>query len=288
MGMDRNWTAHRELWERAFGDTETYIQYYFANKAPRSRCFDNWQEKQLCAMAFFTPYEAVLYGEKIVLPYIVGVATKEEFRHQGRMTALLTEGFEEEITKGSPLVFLSPANTAIYEPLGFFSVYCRDTLQLTGNGDERCEVRRWSELKLAEQEQISHMAEHILEREKFELRLIHSVSYYNEVCKELEALGGTLLTCWQQNTPLAVANWIYEEEKNKITEWIGLPEYRENVLQTLQSYLQTDIYIEDTYFLEGIRLPDTKRIKQPFPYLMVRMLDTSVPLPEHCYINDIT
>ena len=53
MGMDRNWTAHRELWERAFGDTETYIQYYFANKAPRSRCFDNWQEKQLCAMAFF-------------------------------------------------------------------------------------------------------------------------------------------------------------------------------------------------------------------------------------------
>lgn len=61
MGMDRNWTAHRELWERAFGDTETYIQYYFANKAPRSRCFDNWQEKQLCAMAFFTPYEAVLY-----------------------------------------------------------------------------------------------------------------------------------------------------------------------------------------------------------------------------------
>ena len=72
MGMDRNWTAHRELWERAFGDTETYIQYYFANKAPRSRCFDNWQEKQLCAMAFFTPYEAVLYGEKIVLPYSGG------------------------------------------------------------------------------------------------------------------------------------------------------------------------------------------------------------------------
>lgn len=286
--MDRKWTAHCKLWERAFGDTDTYIQYYFANKAPLSRCFDNWEEQQLCAMAFFTPYDAVLYGEKIVLPYIVGVATKVEFRHQGRMKALLTEGFEEEAAKGSPLVFLSPANTAIYEPLGFFPVYCRDTLQLTGDGDERCEVRRWSELKLAEQEQISHMAEHLLEREKFDLRLVHSVPYYKEVCAELEALDGTLLTFWKQNKPLAVANWIYEEEKNKITEWIGLPEYRENVLQTLQSYLKTEIYIEDNYFLEDMRLPNTKRIKQPFPYLMVRMLDASVPLPKRCYINDIT
>lgn len=159
---------------------------------------------------------------------------------------------------------------------------------MTGNGEKRCEVRRWGELKLAEQEQISYMTEHILEREKFDLRLVHSVSYYNEVCKELEALGGTLLTCWNQNTPLAVANWIYEEEKNKITEWIGLPEYRENVLQTLQSYIKTDIYIEDTYFLKDMKLPNTKRIKQPFPYLMVRMLDASVPLPKRCYINDIT
>lgn len=286
--VGRNMIEHRNLWRDAFGDTEAYMDYYFGRKASRSRCIEAREGECLCAMAFFTPYDAVLYGRTMVLPYIVGVATKEEFRHQGRMTAVMREGLKGEIERGSALAFLSPANPAIYEPLGFLPTYWRDTLQLTGEGKECCEVRIWSELTETDKERLSHLAEDILEREKFDLRLVHSVSYYNEVHTELQALGGGLLSFWNGNTPLAAANWICEEGKHEVTEWIGVPEWRERVLQTLQCYVEADVYVEDTYFLEGLRLSGMQRKKQEYPYLMVRMLDASLPMPKRCYINDIT
>ena len=64
------------LWERVFEDTKQYMDYYFSNKARRSQCIEDREGETLCSMAFFTPYSVVYQGEKMTLPYIVGVATR--------------------------------------------------------------------------------------------------------------------------------------------------------------------------------------------------------------------
>lgn len=289
---------HRDLWRRAFGDTEQYMDYYFDRKVPRSCCVEDWERGQLCTMAFFIPYEAVLYGENVTLSYIVGVATEERFRRQGRMKEMLHVGMELQKNEGKPLVFLSPADPAIYEPLGFHSVYQRETFRLTGPGNASCDVYRWNELNRKQKTEVSDFAEKILSHEQFDLRLVHSPSYYEEVHAELQSLNGALLTFWREGKPLAAANWICEDGKHEVTEWIGTREEREEVLQTLTWYVQGDVDIEDTYFLQGIERAEIEHEgivsiniqckKQKHPYLMVRMLDESVPMPERCYINDIT
>ena len=53
------------------------------------------------------------------IPYIVGVATLPEYRHQGRMARLLREGLRREARRGTPFVWLIPADGAIYEPFSF-------------------------------------------------------------------------------------------------------------------------------------------------------------------------
>lgn len=284
----REMQEFRDLWQRAFGDSEQYIDYYFSTKVPRSRKMENRQGEKLCAMAFFTPYEAVLYGKVISLSYLVGVATEEAFRHQGRMTRILEEGLSWEKEQGNPLVFLSPADCAIYQPLGFQSVYWRKTLRLTGSGEKWCEILSWQQLSGCQKNKVSDLVEDILKKEKFDLRLVHSVPYYEEVQKELQVLGGGLLTFWRDEKPLAVANWICEKGEHEVTEWIGLPEEREHVLQTLQWYIKDEVSIEDTYFLQNLQLVDIQWRQQKQPYLMVRMLDASVDVPKRCYINDIT
>lgn len=58
-------------------------------------------------------------AEGVRVPYIVGVATLPEFRHQGRMARLLCKGLRREAQRGTPFVWLIPANGAIYEPFSF-------------------------------------------------------------------------------------------------------------------------------------------------------------------------
>ncbi len=57
--------------------------------------------------------------EGVRIPYIVGVATLPEFRHQGRMARLLCRGLRREAQRGTPFVWLIPADGAIYEPFSF-------------------------------------------------------------------------------------------------------------------------------------------------------------------------
>ena len=58
-------------------------------------------------------------AEGVRVPYIVGVATLPEYRHQGRMARLLREGLRREARRGTPFVWLIPADGAIYEPFSF-------------------------------------------------------------------------------------------------------------------------------------------------------------------------
>lgn len=276
----------KEMWQEIFGDTTEYVEYYFANKAKRSTLYRDEVGDELASMAFFTPYAAYYRGKRCEVPYIVGVATKPLYRGEKRMTKLLTKGVKEWFDKGAPFVFLSPASAEIYTPLGFQGIYQRETTEVRRVGKEHYLVKDWKTLTSHEKtSMISFVAEKL---EAFDLYLEHSLSYYEEVQKELEALAGSVLVLFQGEKVMAVANYIHEENY-EITELICHRGDAEAVVDSLLAYAHTDYMVfEDSYFISEWQGEGISRKKQKEPYIMWKTKEHTSEEICSCYINDIT
>lgn len=285
----KDWSEYRQLWGKAFGDSEKYMDYYFMNKAVRSNVCEDRENNALCSMAFFTLYDAVLQGEICRLPYIVGVATDERKRHEGRMTKVLSGGMDQMRKQGCPLVFLSPADPSIYRPLGFVSGYMRQTTIWEGGGDASLFVCPWDSLDEEQRQQAAIFAEEQLKKEAFDLHLIHHKKYYDEVNREMQALEGALLVLFEQERVVGVANWIVEEGRQEITELICRREVAKRVLGSLQAWCGGDrLTVDDSTFIDHLGESGLRRRAQEKPYLMYRFLGSGDRARLRCYVNDIT
>lgn len=285
----RDWREYRQLWRKAFGDTEEYTDYYFTKKASRSELYEDREGGELCSMAFFTMYDAILRGKPCRLPYIVGVATDEYRRHEGRMTRILLSGMEEMKKQGCPLVFLSPADPAIYTPLGFVPGFMRQTTIWERKGHSSLQIRTWDSLDGKQRQQAAAFAEEQLRKESFDLHLVHHERYYDEVNQELQALEGSLLVLFGQGGIEGVANWIVEEGQQEITELICRREMADGVMESLQAWCGGDkLTVDDSTFIAHLHGSGIRRKKQDKPYLMYRFLDPYSSVGLRCYVNDIT
>lgn len=286
---EKNWEEYRRLWRDSFGDTEKYMQYYFSRKADRSCVFRDREAGQLCSMAFFTVYDAVLLGRNCRLPYIVGVATDVARRHQGRMTRVLQQGMEKMKKQGYPLVFLSPADPALYTPLGFVPGYKRETTLLEGEGHFSLQVHPWDRLGETEKQQAARFAEDQLRKEPFDLHLVHHREYCDEVNRELKALEGNLLVLADGEKIVGTANWIVEDGSCQVTELICERESAAAVLESLLAWGEGEpLTIDDSTFISHVKGEGIRRKKQDKPYLMYRPLGQDSLEGLRCYINDIT
>ena len=122
--------AARSLWEEVFyEDSVQFTDYYFQNKAGKNIGYVIG-EAPYDAMMFRTPYQLHIGNQQREISYLVGVATREECRHQGYMRSLLMHSFKEMYEEKQPFTFLMPANPAIYEPFDFRYIYERDMWKL--------------------------------------------------------------------------------------------------------------------------------------------------------------
>lgn len=120
----------RPLWEEVFDeDSPKFTEYYFEHKAKENIGYVLGQFPYK-SMMFRTPYLLQIGEQRRMISYIVGVATKKEWRHRGYMRKLLGYAFREIYQEKEPFTFLMPANPAIYEPFGFRYVYERTQWQL--------------------------------------------------------------------------------------------------------------------------------------------------------------
>lgn len=295
----------RNLWRDAFGDTERYMDFYFSEKARRSTVFSDFEGQELASMAFFTPYTALFYGNKIQAEYIVGVATAEKYRRQHRMKKLLESAIADRAQKGVDIVFLSPENPRVYESLGFVPVYDRVTTRAEGAGEKKWDIRYWRELPDQVKRTVSQWADSRLKEESLDFYLEHSPAYYDEADRELKALDGELVTFWNRDEPAAVCHVIREEEIPEVTELITERGQAEETLLTLLYYLkQGCVNVTDSYFLSETnpasenpvtdgqghlcRTLRLTRIPQEKPMIMYRYTSEKEPEAIRCYINDIT
>ena len=113
----------RPLYEQAFDDPRTFVDYYY-----REKCLDNTmvvlygEEGEVLSMLHLNPYTLSVCGAHVSSYYVVAVATKEAHRRKGYMAAVLRRAFSFLEEAAVPCVFLLPVDEAIYTPFGFETV----------------------------------------------------------------------------------------------------------------------------------------------------------------------
>ncbi len=289
---------HKELWKKTFCDTDSYVEFYFDKKAKESIVYSQYEKGELASMAFFTPYPVIYRGEEYTCPYIVGVATREESRHKGHMTRLLEQGLMDSKGDGARLAFLSPADEKIYEPLGFQGVYYRRQIEvmmsyIRGNQMKRYEITEYSKLDTRHKKRVAEFSNAQLYAADLDLYIHRSREYYDLLCKEAEALEGSVIVLEDDGYIKAVAVYIHEEDVYEVTEVICAKEDAQKVLETICAYFAEDetdkVIFSDGYFLGDVTGEGIYTRQMEKPYIMVRMLDETEDISDlKVYINDIT
>ena len=113
------------LWKEAFPeDSEEFLDYYFGKKISDSQVIVKEDEGgKLLTMAHLNPYKVRVGGRMYVLPYIVGVATAADSRHQGHMRDVLAAMLQDMHEAHTPFCYLMPASPDIYRPFGFVYIF---------------------------------------------------------------------------------------------------------------------------------------------------------------------
>ena len=132
----------RALYDEVFvDDADAFSELYYQIKAQDNQILVAEDNGAIVSMLHRNPYTFRFRGTSIPAEYIVAVATKVTYRHQGLMRELLTKALRDMYADGRPFTFLMPADEANYTPFDF---------RLMGNDDEESLVTRKPE-ELAEE-----------------------------------------------------------------------------------------------------------------------------------------
>lgn len=178
----------QSLWREVFDeDTERFTDYYFSYKASKNSGFVLEGEDGIRAMLYLTPERVMAGKDQVDSSYIVGVATKEQYRHRGYMASLLREAFGMLYGQRQPFVFLMPASPDIYTPFAFTYIYEKPVWNAASLKKERM-------VKLEERdaERMAAFARDFLKREKT-VYICRDRAYYILQLLELEAQEGCIL-----------------------------------------------------------------------------------------------
>ncbi len=227
--------ALRSLWEEVFyEDSKEFTDYYFKEKAKNNHAFtiqvNEGKAEETVAMLHLAPYHMrIRTGQEMVtrqVNYIVGVATKESYRHQGYMGELLRAALNDLFHKNEPFTFLMPASPKIYTPYQFVYIYDRDNYKIENFTQKEPELRAaslpaetdlWDITKLKEEEitKLKRYTENYLNK-NYDVFINRNHSYYQTMIKELEVQNGAVYLIHNREKKEEIAGYfLYTEEEGK-------------------------------------------------------------------------
>lgn len=120
-----------ELWKNCFHDTKNYMQFYFQWKTDENKIVTSFEEDTITSMIHLNPYEIMLNKKGVSSYYIVGVATREDYRKRGLMRKLLQASLLQMYEENIPFSYLMPAKESIYLPFDFRTVAVQQRIRLS-------------------------------------------------------------------------------------------------------------------------------------------------------------
>lgn len=224
----------RAFWKEVFTeDSDTFLDYYDACMADHNCIYVNEENGVPIAMLQRNPYQVMICGQERALSYIVAVATKETYRHQGRMQRLLKRALEDCRKKQDPFVYLMPASEKIYEPFGFRTVASQNTIKPDQifPGEDRYVCKR------AEDDQLkgaAALSEKIFS-ENCGIYAKRDPAYFSRIQKEQKAMNGGVLLLYEKDR---LAGYCLTGEEDGVEVWellIDTPQNAANYASALRA-----------------------------------------------------
>lgn len=166
-----------DLWQRCFGDSKEYMDCYFAWRLKENQVLSLYDHEIMTSMVHLNPYSLKVVSKEVGANYIVGVATREEYRKKGLMRRLLIKALREMYQEGQEFTYLMPASEAIYLPFDFRYIYQQQRIKMRWKMDksllnEKEDVNQDDQLKAAD------IGEHLPDNKHAVAKSINEVTLY--------------------------------------------------------------------------------------------------------------
>lgn len=110
----------KDLYLEAFDDPELYVEYYVSEFSKNTDTYACIEDGKIISMANIHYKRIRIAGEDYEAAYIYGVATIEQYKHQGIMKQVLSKVIKRIEQNGIYLIYLIPqVAPSYYESLGF-------------------------------------------------------------------------------------------------------------------------------------------------------------------------
>lgn len=219
----------RELWEEIFSeDSAAFLDYYDEWKAPEA--WIQLRHRSGCAVSMiqWNPYPVWMRGRVVRSFYLVAVATKPAYRHQGCMTGLLREGLTEMAGRKVPFVFLMPADQDIYRPFDFRFIYDKTEGEISDSaaGTDAGDGLRISRL---EPEMYAAAAAFLQERlaESRDVFTLRDAAYLERIQAECASEGGAVEEIQAEDGRVGLFSWWPDGDRIQIRELVAEPAWEQ-------------------------------------------------------------
>lgn len=108
----------KALWSEAFGDSDAFIDWYFANKVIPGNSLGMF-DGRLVSVVHMIPVNVRVQGKALKSAFIAGAATAKDRRGEGLMRTLLYESLKLMKRRGVTLTHLYPFKHSFYENFGW-------------------------------------------------------------------------------------------------------------------------------------------------------------------------
>jgi predicted acetyltransferase len=289
-----------QLWRECFLDSKEYTDFYFRYKEACNRLYTIYEDHVLTCMLHLNPYHFQLGKRKILSNYIVGVATKKEYRKRGLMKRILTDSLHDMWNDKVEFTYLMPAAERIYYPYSFRFVYEQDRVKYILNlMDSELKKQsitedtlRWNipvyRKDVAEYYGLTVLTNELLEL-NFDCFTIRDSHYYEELHAEMQSTGGDMVLLYEKDELVGYFAYMVNGDEAEIAECIVRPEIKDKAIRTIQQYFisylkdrkikdeetQSDKLILtflESYFLKGIDTIFKNSVTTNTPIIMARIV----------------
>ena len=271
----------RSLWEEIFTeDTKEFLDYYYQEKTKENEILGIYDNCRLVSMLHLNHYKMFFQEKMIDSDYIVAVATKKEYRHQGKMAELIVEAMRRAKERKKPFVFLMPVKEAIYTPFGFETVYWRKDYSLpskeqwkkeTGNPIIIEEINGTCPEKIEKTiKELSEYSSSLL-KEKYHIYTVRDQAYYELLLKEQESQKGSIVIGRKrEGKELCGYCFLTKEEGTELREVVCSKGMENQWLQALIKQYGSDSKVK----IAGAELnPKEWKEERRIPCIMARITD---------------
>ena len=225
----------RALWENVFAeDTKAFLDYYYFLKVRDNEIYVIEEEQEIRAMLQLNPYRIQVEEQVFDVHYIVGVATKKEYRGQGYMRELLVESMREMYRKKEWFTFLMPAAESIYTPYDFRFVYAQkqETIEAQALAFPKERIIECRDATIADaQDMAAFFFAHFAKR--WQVCTARDENYYLRQIFEQQSEGGGIRLMKADGQIVGMFSYA-REDGAEIMEPLYLPEYESDFYQAMR------------------------------------------------------